>query len=290
MNRHFAAAASEVDPRVAPALRGETLYGDDFNAAEIAQWFEDEREGYFNLGFVAPPTGTGEGEGDGYAYQALAQAHCYRWLPTAPIERVLGIGSATGAELAPLARISNEMTVLEPSDGLRAGSVGGKPVTYVKPVASGVMPFESDTFDLVVCFSVLHHIPNVSTVVREMARVLKPGGYALLREPTHSMGDWRSPRRGLTSRERGIPLQLFRRIIADAGFEVIRETRCMFSLTSRLSRVLSRSVWTYPLVVGLDGFLCRLGIWPSAYHARAVWQKLRPTAVAYVLRRPPRTS
>jgi len=28
-----------------PYFSGERLYGDDFSAEEIAQWFEDEREG-----------------------------------------------------------------------------------------------------------------------------------------------------------------------------------------------------------------------------------------------------
>ena len=269
--------------KIEQAFRGTALYGDDFSAEEIEAWFEDEREGYFNLQHKpAPSEERGEEQ---YAYGALAYRHCFKWLPLGEVDRVLGVGSASGAELAPLARISRALTVLEPSEGFKTDTVHGRPVSYVKPRASGAMPFADASFDVVVCFSVLHHIPNVTTVVREMARVVKTGGLVLLREPTHSMGDWRIPRRGLTKRERGIPIDVFRGIIRDAGFDVVREARCMYSLTSRLSHFLARPVWTYEVVTLLDELICRLPVWSRAYHAKSIWQKLRPTAVAYVLRR-----
>ena len=91
-------------------------------------------------------------------------------------------------------------------------------------------------FALVTCFGVLHHIPNVSFVMSELGRVLEPGGVMLLREPVISMGDWRKPRRGLTKRERGIPLHLLQRIAVESGFEVIKQSLCMFPTTPRLFR------------------------------------------------------
>ena len=39
--------------------------------------------------------------------------------------------------------------------------------------------------DRVLCFDALHHVPNPDEVVREMARVLKPGGVAAFSEPGH---------------------------------------------------------------------------------------------------------
>src|SRR5262249_17277584 len=90
----------------------------------------------------------------------------------------------------------------------------------------------------------------------------------------------------LTPRERGIPLRIFREIVRRAGFQIIRETRCMFSLTSRLSWFRPQSVWRSNWVVRLDQFLCSLPLWPDVYHARNAIQKLRPTSVAYVLSKP----
>ncbi len=46
------------------------------------------------------------------------------------------------------------------------------------------LPLRSDSFDLVVCSSSLHHFPNFLAFMKESRRVLKPGGYlAVLEEP-----------------------------------------------------------------------------------------------------------
>ena len=52
------------------------------------------------------------------------------------------------------------------------------------------IPYEDDTFDLVVGHAVLHHIPDVPAAFREVLRVLKPGGrFVFAGEPT-KIGDF----------------------------------------------------------------------------------------------------
>ncbi|MGK8509474.1 methyltransferase domain-containing protein [Nocardia asiatica] len=47
------------------------------------------------------------------------------------------------------------------------------------------IPYEDDTFDLVVGHAVLHHIPDVELALKECLRVLKPGGrFVFAGEPT----------------------------------------------------------------------------------------------------------
>jgi ubiquinone/menaquinone biosynthesis C-methylase UbiE len=51
------------------------------------------------------------------------------------------------------------------------------------------LPYEDDSFDLVVGHAVLHHIPDVDQAFREMVRVLRPGGrFVVCGEPTR-VGD-----------------------------------------------------------------------------------------------------
>jgi SAM-dependent methyltransferase len=51
----------------------------------------------------------------------------------------------------------------------------GLPIDLVKADAVK-LPFDDDTFDCVHSFGVLHHIPDIGAVLKEIRRVLKPGG------------------------------------------------------------------------------------------------------------------
>jgi ubiquinone/menaquinone biosynthesis C-methylase UbiE len=42
------------------------------------------------------------------------------------------------------------------------------------------LPYESNYFDFVYSFGVIHHTPNINTAVDEIYRVLKPGGRAVI--------------------------------------------------------------------------------------------------------------
>jgi SAM-dependent methyltransferase len=45
------------------------------------------------------------------------------------------------------------------------------------------IPFPDDTFDVVICNHVLEHIPTDDVAMKELCRVLKPGGFAILQVP-----------------------------------------------------------------------------------------------------------
>ncbi len=53
----------------------------------------------------------------------------------------------------------------------------------------GALPFPAETFDLVTCFDVLYHLAVVDdeAALGELARVLRPGGWLLVRVPAY---DW----------------------------------------------------------------------------------------------------
>lgn len=264
------------DDDIELCLRGAKLYGDDFDENEATAWFRDEADAYFNLS----ERGHERGE---YEYHSLNKLHGYRYLPQGRVLDVLGFGSAYGYELEPILGACHSITIADIAAGFASKTLFGRPVRFVRPNQDGTLPFSDASFDLVTAFSVLHHVPTVTRVIREFHRCLRPGGYALLREPTVSMGDWRKPRSGLTKRERGIPLGVFREIIQTCGFTVLHEQRCVFALTSRMQKLIRRPVFSLESVAWLDARLCRLPIWSRRYHAERLWHKLRPTAVAYVL-------
>lgn len=259
---------------------GRALYGDDFSADDIAAWYADEKEGYADLAAE-------ERYDEVYPYHAFNTAHGFQHLPTGSFRHVLGFGSAKGDEFAPIVDRVDQLTILEPSDQFVRDTVFGTPVTYVQPHVSGTLPFDAHTFDLVTCFGVLHHIPNVSHVLQEIARCLTPGGHALIREPVISMGDWRYPRPGLTKRERGIPHRLFREMIGRSGLAVVRERFCMFPGVSAVWQRLGGGLaYNSPMATGLDAALSSLMRWNVSYHAQVKLGKLRPRCLYFVLQRP----
>ena len=254
---------------------GKKLYGDDFNLNQIKKWYGDEKEGYSGLiekDYV-------------YEFHALNKIHGYRKLKKIPkFQRVLSFGGAKGDELLPIIEKIDDVYIIEPSKKLRVNSLKGKPVKYLTPNISGKLYFKGNSFDLITSFAVLHHIPNVSFVLSELARVLKPNGFLLLREPIVSMGDWTKPREGLTKRERGVPLKILREIIKKNNFEIVSERLVLFPLLRRIdfgNYIGGNSVFW----VKVDSLLGHFFSWNNKYHATNFLHKIRPQSVFYVLRK-----
>jgi SAM-dependent methyltransferase len=261
-------------------LSGRALYGDDFTAEQIEAWYSEEIDAYADLG--ARDRGPGR-----YSYHGLNIAHGFRYLPAGIIGSALGLGSAYVDEFEPIINRLTDITVIEPAASLRVNAVGGLPVRYVEPVPSGSMPFKDGTFDLAVSLGTLHHIANVSHLVGELARVVKAGGYVLIREPIISMGDWRRPRPGLTRHERGIPLNLLRSLYPASGLRIVKQTLCMFALTNLYIRHSGQAVYNSRASVKIDAAVSRLFLANYGYHATGILGKLRPTSVFHVLERQP---
>lgn len=251
-------------------LTGAFLYGDDFPAEMANRWFEEEQTAYFNL---AAAGGTYK-----YSYHALHWEHGYRHLPDKSFSRVLGFGSARGDEFDPIRERCQEITIIEPAEGFR--SPGAR---YVKPTSDGSLPFADESFELITCFGVLHHICKVSVAFAELARCLSVGGFLLVSEPIISMGDWRVPRAGRTSNERGIPLPLFHQMISSAGLSILRETATEFRPLLNASLACGIRPYNSRVVTKADALICK--VLPHRYHAKSVIEKFRPSSIYFVLQR-----
>ena len=126
-----------------------------------------------------------------YARDRFAAVVGARYREDLPYAKSLEIGAGTGFFTLnlKLAGILDEGTVTDISPGM---------VEVAKRNAAGLgfaidgqaadaeeLPYEDDSFDLVIGHAVIHHIPDVEKAFGEMFRVLKPGGRVVIcGEPT----------------------------------------------------------------------------------------------------------
>jgi SAM-dependent methyltransferase len=264
------------DPFKREYFLGERVYGDDFSPAQIREWYRQEEAGYYDL-TRAHGTYT-------YGYHALNRLHGFACLKDRTFDCCLALGCARGDDVAPLAPRVRKFTAIEPAEQWWADNIAGTPASFIKPAVSGDIALPDDTADLATCLGVLHHIPNAGHVLSEIARVMKPGGIFLMREPILTMGDWRKPRRGLTRNERGFPLAWLDDKIAHAGFHIMRRRLCMFPATKRLGRALRlTSVYNNRALTVLDWLASGMFAWNLHYHRDTALKKIAPGSAFYVL-------
>ena len=274
-----------MDQDVEQYFSGRRLVGDDLPLEGIQRWYESELEAYADLG-------SKNKENYAYEYHALNTVHGYKYVAgVSTFKNVLGLGSAWGHEFLPIAERIENLTIVEPSQQIRSEQVGSVRPRYVSPAIDGTLSFETGTFDLITAFGALHHIPNVSYVFSELTRVLKPGGYLLVREPIVTQGDWRFPRPGVTRNERGIPLGVFDDIVRRSELRVVNRS-LFFTGTSFLIRVFCALtggrflIHTKVPYILFDKHLSSLMRWNVTYHRTRLLQKLAPDSVYYVLQKP----
>lgn len=113
-----------------------------------------------------------------------------------PYGETLEIGAGTGfftLNLALAGVLSGPLHVTDLSPGMveaaERNAVEAGLHVHGKVADAEALPYDDDSFDLVIGHAVIHHIPDVEQAFREMLRVLRPGGRVVIcGEPT-KVGD-----------------------------------------------------------------------------------------------------
>ncbi len=259
-------------------FEGKKLYGNDFSHDQIMKWYHEETEAFGNLVEYSY----------GYSYHMMNRIHGFNKIKNNNFKNVLGFGSAWGLEFMPIIDKIGELTIIEPSEHLVSTKIGNVIPKYLKPNVGGNLDLLDNSFDLITCFGALHHIPNVSFVLSELIRVLKPNSHLLIREPIISMGDWREPRNGLTKNERGIPLRFFENELKQYALEIISKEYC-FTNTRTFERLLGflfkAPIYSYKFYVKFDAFISGILKKNVPYHATNKINKIGPQSIFYVLKK-----
>jgi SAM-dependent methyltransferase len=152
--------------------------------------------------------------------------------------RILDVGCGTGANLLMLSEYGDAEGVDVSEDALAFCRERG--LENVKLGAAEALPYEDGTFDLVTGLDVVEHLDDDLAGLREMRRVLRPGGRVLLFVPTF-MFLW-GLQDDVSNHRRRYRLPELRRVLEQAGFEIERTTyaNITFFLPILLARKLMR--------------------------------------------------
>ena len=134
--------------------------------------------------------------------------------------RILDVGCGTGANLKMLSEFGDAEGVDVSPDAVEFCRERGLP--NVRLGAAEELPYESGSFDVVTALDVVEHLDDDVGGLREMRRVLRPKGHALIFVPTF-MWLW-GVQDVVSNHRRRYTLPELRRAMEQAGFEVERTT------------------------------------------------------------------
>ena len=134
--------------------------------------------------------------------------------------RILDVGCGTGANLLMLSQFGDAEGVDVSEDALAFCRERG--LENVKLGAAEKLPYDDGTFDLVTALDVVEHLDDDLAGLREMRRVLRPGGRVLLFVPTF-MFLW-GLQDDVSNHRRRYRMPELGRVLEQAGFEIERTT------------------------------------------------------------------
>src|SRR5262249_15722108 len=134
--------------------------------------------------------------------------------------RILDVGCGTGANLVMLSQFGDAEGVDISPDALAFCRERG--LKHLRLGAAEALPYEDEQFDLVTAFDVVEHMDDDVSGLREIRRVLRPGGRVLLFVPTFMF--LCGVQDEVSHHRRRYRLPELRRVVREAGFEVERTT------------------------------------------------------------------
>lgn len=141
--------------------------------------------------------------------------------------RILDLGCGTGKCLCDLAGMGHEVVGLDFSAEALAFTRrrGGRELLRGDATA---LPFQSNSFDAIIALDIMEHVEGDGEMAREMHRVLRPSGVAIINVPAHPFL-WSEHDLALHHFRRYTPGS-FRRVLRRAGFGMVRFTYSIFLL------------------------------------------------------------
>lgn len=214
-----------------------TYYGDEICYVNGMRYAKDVikdvaeyrlvRKGFGTSEWVAKPADYAFKEGDGSSHEVIL-----RMLGGVPASRVLDVGCSAGYFAQRARALGHHVTGV---DVVEIPGVQDRTDHFVKASLEDGIPGEAgEGFDVVVAADVIEHLSRPAAVLRDMCRVLRPGGQVLLSVPNFAhwyprfrvaAGAFGYDRRGILDEThlRFFTRATLRRLVRASGFDILEE-------------------------------------------------------------------
>jgi SAM-dependent methyltransferase len=153
------------------------------------------------------------------------------WLGLAAGSRVLDVACGLGGPTLRIAQQTgcdawgvdvHEQALADATARARAAGLADR-VTLQRADASQPLPFADGSVDAIICIDAINHLPDRSAVLRDWARLLRPGGRLVFTDPivvTGALSNAEIAIRSSIGFFLFVPRDLDERLATEAGFEV----------------------------------------------------------------------
>src|SRR5262245_58483929 len=156
------------------------------------------------------------------------------WLKLSSDSHVLEVASGSGGPAVYLARTTGcRVTGIDANENgvatareMAVTSGHSERVTFKVANATSTLPFETNSFDALLCIDSMNHFHNRLEVLKEWYRVLRPGGRALFTDPVVITGPVTNDElalRSLVGLFLFVPPGINEQFIEQAGFQLLRQ-------------------------------------------------------------------
>jgi 2-polyprenyl-6-hydroxyphenyl methylase/3-demethylubiquinone-9 3-methyltransferase len=200
----------------------------------------EQQKGYYERYWIDQGSGH-SGDNQGYA------ANFRNWMSDelGDLPRnisILEVGCGDGAFTKNLAEYSSDVTAIDISaEQIEQNSRAYPDVYFRQHDVAKPLPFDDETFDVIWCSEVLEHLFDPAFALREMHRVMTPGGLLLVTVPYHgllknvliALFKWDEHFTPNNPHIRFFTKNTLRQITAAAGFEYVRMSTCGMNKPAR---------------------------------------------------------